>query len=144
MAIWILWVHVLAAAVWLGGAAVLRLAILPALAGGAPAACAAAGARTHFVISRAMEVLVLTGILNILVRGVATNLTFGNPFFGMIALKSLVFVLMGALQFWMGMGWRQAQPEDLADAVRRARIGLPLQLGLGALGVLLGLGIGPY
>jgi uncharacterized membrane protein len=142
MAIVILWVHILAAAVWVGGAAVLRLAILPALAGGAPAACSAAGARAHFVTSRAMEALVLTGILNIVVRGMATDLLYRGHFFGVVALKSLLFLLMAAVQLWMGMGWRQARPEDLADAVRRARIGLPLQLALGALGVLLGLGIG--
>jgi uncharacterized membrane protein len=142
MATYILGAHILAAAVWLGGAAVLRLAILPALAGGAPAACAAAGARAHFLTSRAMELLVLTGILNILVRGVATNLTYGNPFFGMIAMKTLAFVLMGVLQFWMGMGWRQARPEEVATAVRRANLGLPLQLVLGAGAVLVGLEIG--
>ena len=144
MAITILWVHVLAAACWLGGAAMLRIAFLPALADGAPAACAAAASRGHFLTSRAMEVLVLTGVLNIVVRGIATNLTYGTPFFGMIALKTLLFVLMAALQLWMGMGWRQARPEEVGKAIRRARLGLPLQLVLGAGAVLAGLGIGGY
>jgi putative copper export protein len=137
-------VHILAAALWLGGAAALRLAILPALASGAPAACVAAASRVQFLTSRAMELLVLSGILNILARGVTTSLAYGSPFFGMIALKTLAFALMGALQVWMGMGWRRAQPEALADAVGRARIGLPVQVALGALGALLGLGLGPY
>jgi uncharacterized membrane protein len=144
MAIVILWVHVLAAACWLGGAAMISLALLPALADGAPAACAAAASRGHFLTSRAMEILVLTGILNIVVRGVATELTYGAPFFGMIALKTLLFVLMAALQLWMGMGWRRAGPEEVAAAARRARLGLPLQLVLGAGAALAGLAIGRY
>ena len=144
MAMAILWLHVLAAACWLGGAAMLRVALLPALADGAPAVCVAAASRGHFLTSRAMEVLVLTGILNIVVRGMATNLMYGGQFFGMIALKSLLFVLMAALQLWMGMGWRQARPEEVAKATRRARLGLPLQLVLGAGAVLVGLGIGGY
>ncbi len=144
MAIAILWVHVLAAACWLGGAAVLRFSLLPALADGAPAACAAAVGRGHFLTSRAMEVLVLTGVLNIVVRGIATELTYGTAFFGLIALKTLLFVLMATLQLWMGMGWRQARPEEAATAVRRARLGLPLQCVLGAGAVLAGLGIGGY
>jgi putative copper export protein len=144
MAIAILWVHVLAAAGWLGGAAVLRMALLPALAEGAPGACTAAASRGHFLTSRAMEVLVLTGVLNVVVRGIATNLTYGTPFFGLIALKTLLFVLMAALQLWMGMGWRQARPEEVATAVGRARLGLPLQLVLGAGAVLAGLEIGRY
>jgi len=144
MAIGILWVHVLAAACWLGGAAVLRFALLPALADGAPAACAAAARRGHFLTSRAMEVLVLTGILNIVVRGMATGLSYGATFFGMIALKTLLFALMAALQLWMGMGWRRARPEEVAAAARRARLGLPLQLVMGAGAVLVGLTIGPY
>jgi putative copper export protein len=144
MAIAILWVHVLAAAGWLGGAAVLCLALQPALAEGAPAACLAAASRGHFLTSRAMEVLVLTGVLNIVVRGIATNLTYGTAFFGLIALKTLLFVLMAGLQVWMGMGWRQARPEEIATAIRRARLGWPLQIVLGAGAVLAGLGIGGY
>jgi hypothetical protein len=103
-----------------------------------------AASRGHFLTSRAMEVLILTGILNIVVRGMATGLTYGATFFGLIALKTLLFVLMAALQLWMGMGWRRVGPEEVAAAARRARLGLPLQLVMGAGAALAGLAIGRY
>jgi len=62
LATWILWVHILAAAVWLGAAAAVLAAVLPAGEG----ARVAVARRAHFLSSRAMEVLILTGLLNVL------------------------------------------------------------------------------
>ena len=136
LATWILWVHILAAALWLGGAATMRVAILPA----AEEARVAAMRRAHFLTSRAMEVLVLTGLVNILLKGLESNLTLSRGFFGMLSLKMVLLLVMGALQIWMGAAWRRGGDRP-ADAAGRARIGLAIQCALGAVAALLGLGL---
>ncbi len=136
LATWILWVHILAAAAWLGGAATALVAILPA----AEEARAAAMRRAHFLTSRAMEVVVLTGLLNVLLKGLESNFTLGRGFFGMLSLKMGLVVIMGALQVWMGAAWRREADVGL-HVPRRARIGLATQCALGAVAALLGLGL---
>lgn len=136
-AMWILWVHLLAVALWLGGDAVLLGAILPAMGKEASAATAR---RAHFLTSRAMEVLVITGILNVLVRGLASQMAFSQGFYAMLAVKMALLFGMAGLQVWMGFAWKRPDV-DVAAAARKTRIGLSLQLLLGALAVLLGLGL---
>lgn len=136
LATWILWVHLLAAAVWLGAAAALLAAVLPS-AHGAPVGTMR---RAHFLTSRAMEILLLTGLLNILVRGVGGHFTLQSGFFAMLSLKTVLFFVMAALQIWMGAAWRRAGDEP-AGETRRARIGLSIQCLFGAVAALLGLGL---
>jgi uncharacterized membrane protein len=136
LATWIVWVHILATAIWLGGAATMLAVILPA----AGEARAAAMRRAHFLTSRAMEILVLTGLLNVLVKGVQSNLTLSRGFFAMLSLKMALLLIMGALQIWMGAAWRRSG-DGATDAARRARIGLSIQCALGAMAALLGLGL---
>jgi putative copper export protein len=131
LASWILWVHILAASVWIGGATGLRFAALPL-------EDLAVCRRLHFLTSRAMELLILTGLLNILVRGFAYGGSFSTPFFAMLTVKMGLLVAMAALQIWMGASWREAEPFSRPG---RFRIGLLLQCLLGALAVLLGLGL---
>jgi uncharacterized membrane protein len=136
LATWILWVHILAAALWLGGAATVRTAVLPFEG----AARAAAARRAQFLTSRAMEVLVLTGIINVLLKGLQGGFTLGRGFFAMLSLKMALLVVMAGLQIWMGVIWRRTGAGE-TDAVRRARVGLSLQCALGAVAALLGLGL---
>jgi len=136
LATWILWVHVLAAAVWLGGAAAVLTAVLPAGEG----ARAVVARRAHFLTSRAMEVLILTGLLNVLLKGLQSSFTLSRGFFAMLSLKMVLLVVMAALQIWMGAAWRHAG-EASVDATRRARISLSIQCLVGAVAVLLGLGL---
>jgi uncharacterized membrane protein len=91
LATWIVWVHILATAIWLGGAATMLAVILPA----AGEARAAAMRRAHFLTSRAMEILVLTGLLNVLVKGVQSNLTLSRGFFAMLSLKMALLLIWG-------------------------------------------------
>jgi len=133
---WILWVHILAAAVWLGGAAVVLTAVVPG-GGGARVVVAR---RAHFLTSRAMEVLVLTGLLNVLLKGLQSSFTLSPGFFAMLSLKMVLLVVMAALQIWMGAAWRRAGDGSF-DPTRRARIGLSVQCLSGAVAVLLGLGL---
>jgi len=136
LATWILWVHILAASVWLGAAAAVLTAVLPAPA----EARSVVARRAHFLTSRAMEILILTGLLNILIKGLESSLTLSAGFFAMLSLKMALVVAMAAFQLWMGAAWRRA---DAGSAVptRRAAIGLSCQCFFGAVAVLLGLGI---
>lgn len=136
LATWILWVHILAAALWLGGAATVRTAVLPFEG----AARAVAARRAQFLTSRAMEVLVLTGIINVLLKGLQGGFTLGRGFFAMLSLKMALLVVMAGLQIWMGVIWRRTGAGE-TDAVHRARVGLSLQCALGAVAALLGLGL---
>jgi uncharacterized membrane protein len=136
LATWILWAHILAAALWLGGAATVRMAVLPFEG----AARAAVARRAHGLTSRAMEVLVFTGILNILLKGLQGSFALGRGFFAMLSLKMALLVVMAGLQIWMGAAWRSVSEPDTA-AVHRGRLGLTLQCALGAVAALLGLGL---
>jgi hypothetical protein len=132
---WILWVHILAVAAWLGGAMTSLAAIL-AIAGDAQVVAAR---RAHFFTSRAMEVVVITGLLNVLLKGMASGFALSVGFFAMLSLKMALLAVMGGLQIWMGLGWKRADAG--VAAARKARIALWLQSILGAVAALLGLGL---
>jgi hypothetical protein len=138
IATWIVWLHLLGMTAWLGGAAVLLAAILPAV--GAGGAMAAAVRRAHFVTSRGMEVVILSGILNVLLRGMASGMVFSTAFLAMLSLKVALVVVMTGLQIWMGLAWKR-EGGAVDAAVRRARVGLTVQLVLGVAVALLGLGV---
>ncbi|MFI5342096.1 MAG: hypothetical protein ACHQ7N_19945 [Candidatus Methylomirabilales bacterium] len=135
---WIVWLHLLGVAAWLGGAAVQLLAILPAV--GAEGDMAGAARRAHFLTSRAMEIVVLTGLFNVLLRGAESDWVFSRGFVGMLSIKVLLVIVMAGLQVWMGLAWKR-EGGPVAVAVRRARAALKIQLLLGAAAVLLGLGV---
>jgi uncharacterized membrane protein len=134
---WILWLHLLAVALWLGGDAVLLGAVLP---GAGKEASVGLVRRAHFLTSRAMEVLVLTGVVNVLLRGLAGQMAFSRGFYAMLTIKMALLVAMAGLQVWMGLLWKRPDV-DLLVAARKARVGLVLQLLLGAVAVLLGMGL---
>jgi len=132
---WIVWVHLLAVAAWLGGAATLLAAVLPVKG---PERTAMAQ-RAHFLTSRAMEVVVLTGVLNILLHGRETGLVYTAAYFGMLSFKMGLLIVMAVLQVWMGAAWRRGGAGEAA--ARRARLAIPIQIALGAAAALLGLGL---
>jgi len=135
-ATWIVWLHLLAMAMWLGGALVTLAAILPVVR---DEAGRAAAKRALFLTSRAMEAAVVTGVLNLLMRAMASGGAFSRGFIAMLSLKVLLVVVMAALQVWVGITWKRPVA-DVATAARRARVGLTILLIVGAVVVLLGLG----
>ena len=135
LATWILWVHILAVAIWLGGALTSLVAILP----GDGEARVSAARRAQFLTSRAMEVVVLTGLLNVLLKGMESNFALSVGFYAMLSLKMMLLAAMAALQIWMGFNWRRAEGQE--HATRKARVGLSVQCALGAVAALLGLGL---
>ena len=136
VATWIVWVHILAASAWLGGAAVVLAALLPVSEGER----AAAARRAFFLTSRAMEILVLTGLLNVLLKGVASRFALSPGFFAMLSVKMALLLVMAGCQIWMVTAWKRTGPDETVT-VRRARVGLSLQCILGAVAALLGLGL---
>ncbi len=137
-ATWVVWLHLLAAATWLGGGAVVLLAILPGMGEGAQTTAMAR--RAHFLTSRAMEILVITGVFNVVIRGMGTGMAFSRAFVAMLSLKIVLLIIMAALQVWMGIAWKR-EGQAVSAAVQRARGALTVQLVLGAVAVLLGLGV---
>lgn len=135
--LWILWLHLLAAAAWLGGDAILLGAILPNLA---EEGSTAAVRRAHFLTSRAMEVLVLTGIMNVVLLEWAGPASLGGAFLTILSVKVLLLVVMAGLQVWMGLAWKGPDLDRLG-AARKARVGLAAQLVLGAVATILGMGL---
>jgi hypothetical protein len=132
---WVLWIHILGVAAWLGGAAVTLFAVLP-IDGGFRAAAAR---RAHFLTSRAMEIVVLTGLLNVILKGRETGYALGAGFFAMLSIKMALLVAMAVFQIWMGLAWKRAQESE--SPARTARLGLAAQCLLGAVAVLLGIGL---
>ena len=133
---WIVWLHLLAAAMWLGGVMVTLGAILPV---SRDEAGRAAAKLALFLTSRAMEAAVVTGVLNVVLRVMASGAS-SRGFVAMLSVKVSLVVVMAALQVWVGIAWKRPGA-DVATAARRARVGLPILLVVGAVVVLLGLGV---
>ncbi len=138
VATWVVWLHLLAVATWLGGGAVQRVAILPVVQGGTQALAVAR--RAHFLTSRAMEVVIITGILNVLIRAMASGMAFSRGFVAMLSLKLVLVFAMAGLQVWIGIMWKRGD-HSAELAAQRSRVALTAQLVLGAAAVLLGLGV---
>jgi hypothetical protein len=138
IATWVVWLHLLAIAAWLGGGAVLLLAILPTV--GAGGGVEGAARRANFFTSRGMEIVIITGGMNLILRGMGSDWVFSRGFIAMLTVKILLVVVMVGLQVWMGLVWKREGGQPGA-VVRRIRAALTLQLLLGAAVVLLGLGV---
>jgi hypothetical protein len=134
---WIVWLHLLATAMWLGGTIVILGAILPVVRDEAGRAAAKRGL---FLTSRAMEAAIVTGVLNVMLRAMAGGGAFSRGFVAMLSLKVGLVVIMAAMQVWVGITWKRPAA-DVAAAARRARVGLSILLVVGAVVVLLGLGV---
>lgn len=134
---WIVWLHLLAAAMWLGGTIVILGAILPV---SRDEAGREAAKRALFLTSRAMEAAIVTGVLNVLLRVMASGGVFSRGFVAMLSVKVGLVVVMAALQMWVGIAWKRPVA-DVATAARRARVSLTVLLVVGAVVLLLGLGV---
>jgi putative copper resistance protein D len=97
------WLHVFAAAIWVGGTFFLTLVVVPALRGAAPSARAGllkeAGRRFRNVAWACFSIVLVTGSVNLWVRGVrlADFLRpewLSSPFGKAVACKLCVFVLV--------------------------------------------------
>lgn len=110
------WIHILAATVWIGGAAFLALVLVPAvrkpeLAAQAPAFLRAAALRFRSVGWISLAVLIVTGCLNLGFRGFSwQDCISGNIFRGgfgrilgfKISLVAVMLAISGAHDFILG------------------------------------------
>jgi len=136
--IWIGWLHLLGGAVWVGGNSVVLWALLSEAGDGARPGEAVR--RAHALTSRAMELVVVTGIVNVFLRGMASGMVFSRGFVGMLTVKVLLVLVMAGVQVWVGILWKR-QTGSIQPGGGRARAALALQVGLGAIVLLLGLGV---
>lgn len=117
----------------------------------------AAGRRYHFVAARAMELLLFTGILNIVARGWGEGGSFPERFWSILGLKVIGFGVMVGLQTWQrvsmnrrlapliiaGGGGVLGEHEWRAIQSRMAAVTW-LNLGIGVVVVFLGLMLGRF
>jgi uncharacterized membrane protein len=104
LAIFILWLHVVAGVVWIGGMIFTLMSLFPYLGVGATGRSPLvieqlrlfqnAQTRFHFLAARAAEIIVLTGIFNILMRGYYSQFTFSSRYMGILTLKILLLSVM--------------------------------------------------
>lgn len=147
------WLHVLAAMVWIGGSAFIALVLVPALRrpdlqGHAPAFLRAAAYRFRTVGWASLGLLLLTGIANLALKGIPLPaLLDGSAFAGRIgqalAMKlSLVggILLIGSVHDFL-LGPRAAAVILAAPDSPEARRARKVASWMGRLNLLLGLGV---
>ena len=122
-----LWIHVLAAIAWLGGILYSLAVLFPLFRGTFPAReeiqiAYAAGRRHQFVAARAMELLLLTGIWNVVARAWGTGGDLSLRFWFILGLKVLGFVLMAGLQTWQRI-WMNRKLAPMIIAGGGGRLG---------------------
>ena len=154
------WLHVLAAAIWVGGMIFVALVVVPVIRRKELQAAAArlihfTGIRFRWVGWACFVVLLLSGLFNLLVRGIAWADLFAaqfwaGPFGKLLALKLIVFVLILASSalhdFVIGPRavavWQERPGSAEAGRLRRratqfGRLNLLLALLIVALGIML-------
>ena len=150
-------IHILAAAVWVGGMAFIALALVPVLRreenkGQAMRLIRETGHRFRTVGWVSMGVLILTGMFNMHFRGWLTagvpfwTGTLGNILSLKIMLVLVMFILSGIHDFYVGPGatnaWREDPTSEKAMHYRKAasymgRVNMLLALVVIALAVIL-------
>jgi hypothetical protein len=71
----------------------------------------AAGRRYHFAASRAMEIILLTGVFSLFTGGLAGGAASSRGFLTILGLKVVGFLLMAGLQTWQRVSMhRQLTP----------------------------------
>jgi len=100
--LFLLWLHLLSAAVLFGGFAFSLLLFTSMKRAGETQERLELLQRVErgisFSLSRAMELLLLTGIFNFMARGMASGFHFSPTFYPVLAVKLILFLVMFALQ----------------------------------------------
>lgn len=153
------WLHILAAAVWIGGMAFLAAVIVPAmrhpeLRDRAASLIAVSGRRFKHIGWGCLLILIATGITNLTFRGLGPALatgdfwegSFGRVLMMKLHLVVLVMVLSAVHDFWIGPraveAWKAAPEAPRTRRLRKAaswmgRVNFLLALGIVALAVML-------
>ncbi len=98
LAIFILWLHVLAVITWIGGMIFTLVTLVPNLK--TPLSIEQlrlfqnAQTRFHFLAARAAEIIVLTGIFNVLIRGYYSQFQYSPAYMWILTLKIILLGVM--------------------------------------------------
>ena len=154
------WLHIMAAVVWVGGAIFLVVALVPAIrrpefAGVAAALVRWSGLRFRRVSWACFGVFIITGGVNLLLRGIGWEdlengqfwqASFGRTLAVKLLLVTAILAVSGAHDFYLGpraaAAW-EANPAGAEmlrlrrRAVRLGRLNLILALAVIALGIML-------
>jgi uncharacterized membrane protein len=105
----VLWVHLSAIAVWLGGLFTVVFVLVPVVARRVASPKEVAGLVESVLkrfqrISREVIFLVfLSGIFNIMLAGMGRNFAFGATYMGLLTVKLVLFVTIIIVQAWQSM-----------------------------------------
>jgi uncharacterized membrane protein len=103
----ILWIHLSAAVVWVGGMIVVPFIVLPAarqMLGEKAQAFVEAIVRRFQRFSRELILVIfVTGVLNFVIIGVMTRFAYGGTFLQLVIAKFILFGAMAANQAWYSL-----------------------------------------
>lgn len=98
LALFILWLHVLGGVVWIGGMIFTLVALFPYLKTPLPIEQLRlfqnAQTRFHFLAARSAEVIVLTGIFNVLIHGYYSQFKYSPTYMWILTLKIILLTIM--------------------------------------------------
>jgi len=106
--IFVLWLHVLAGVIWIGGMIFILLVLDPSLVARANSRsplfierlriALAVQSRFQFFAARAAELIFITGIFNVIVRGYYSQFQYPTMYLRVLTLKVALFVAMVTLR----------------------------------------------
>ena len=149
--VFILWLHIAAIALWVGGLFAVSFVMVPVLKQGAGSPETAAALFAHGLerfqrISREiLLVILLTGIFNLGNAGMARGFGFGTLYLTILGIKVGLFLTIAAVQLWQSLRLAPAiqaaaaVPEISSGLYRRFLLTSLLNVAMGVVAVLLGL-----
>ncbi len=156
---YVLWLHIAAIVVWVGGLFAVSFVLVPVLRRGIDSQQEVARLVTMVLrrfqrISRELILLILlTGMFNLISAGVARGFNFSATYIVMLVIKVTLFVVMVAIQAWQGFrlapafaslvsGTEQTVVPGAVKRLRRRALATSmLNMVLAATAILLGLGL---
>ncbi len=155
----VLWVHLVAVVIWVGGLAVVWLACVPVVTSAVrPPQDAArlAGMVVHRfqrISWEVMSLILVTGIIKLIEIGAARGFELGASYVGMLVAKVGLFATIAAIQVWQSFrlvpAFAASAPADSASPEterfkRRALVSAVISFVLAASAILLGLQLGHH
>lgn len=139
----VLWIHLSAVVVWLGGMVAIPFIAAPVVHRSAGPAAVEMLVRRFQRLSRELVLLiVLTGIFNLIFVGALTRFSFTAEYLGLVAVKFTLLLLMLGNQIWYSYRLVPAWVRG-SEGSRTASLSAFTNVVLGAIVLFLGLNLRP-